>query len=326
MVRRTLGRPVAGAAAPPDRYFRPHGSAVHRVLGRGHGLADTIGVIRRRPLSTREVRGSAWSDFRSDGSRWCRRPCRRRLRSAERRQFARAEPSMPPRTSRSRFSPARFDVLAGVGSAEERLAALLEPDRRDGRRGAGSGARRRGERRVAVSRAGPTRTRRDARRLAAWLDARAPRSRADRAASAPALVSLALAAGAPTPTVTTPAPAPLLTTQSRTRPTRRGTRWGRQARRRGIASRRSRRRCALSPASRSRPARPWCSASTSASAAAGRRLGGSLSGGLRPPRGRSDRADRRRAGRRTRARDCCAPGTSSARGSCRRLRTSCARR
>jgi len=93
------------------------------------------------------------------------------------------------------FLAGAFDVLAGVGSAEERLAALLNLI------AATAGAERAavladgGERRVAVS-VLPDEDPADARRLAAWLDARAPRSRADRAASAPALVSLALAAGA----------------------------------------------------------------------------------------------------------------------------------
>lgn len=93
------------------------------------------------------------------------------------------------------FLAGAFDVLAGVGSAEERLAALLNLIAET------AGAERAavladgGERRVAVS-VQPDEDPADARRLAAWLDARAPRSRAERAASAPALVSLALAAGA----------------------------------------------------------------------------------------------------------------------------------
>ena len=94
------------------------------------------------------------------------------------------------------FLAGAFDVLAGVGSAEERLAALLEPDRRDGGRGAGGGAGRSAASAGSPSACQPDEDPAAAEALAAWLDARAPRSRADRAASAPALVSLALAAGA----------------------------------------------------------------------------------------------------------------------------------
>ena len=93
------------------------------------------------------------------------------------------------------FLARSLDVLAGVGSAEERLAGLLQLIAE------AAGARRaavladRGERRVAAS-VRPDEDPRAAEALAAWLDARAPRSRAERAASAPALVSLAMSAGA----------------------------------------------------------------------------------------------------------------------------------
>lgn len=92
------------------------------------------------------------------------------------------------------FLARSLDVLAGVGSAEERLASLLALIATT------AGAERaavladRGERRVAAPiRSGDDREAAEA--LAVWLDARAPRSRAERAAAAPALVSLALAAG-----------------------------------------------------------------------------------------------------------------------------------
>jgi signal transduction histidine kinase len=91
------------------------------------------------------------------------------------------------------FLARSMDVLAGVGSAEERLAALL------GLIAETAGARRaailadRGERRVASS-IGPDEDPGAAEALAAWLDASAPRTRAERAASAPAIVSLAMAA------------------------------------------------------------------------------------------------------------------------------------
>jgi signal transduction histidine kinase len=94
------------------------------------------------------------------------------------------------------FLARSMDALAGVGSAEERLAALLELIAET------AGAQRaailadRGERRVAAS-VRPEEEPRAAEALATWLDARAPRSRAERAASAPALVSLAMSAGAP---------------------------------------------------------------------------------------------------------------------------------
>lgn len=94
------------------------------------------------------------------------------------------------------FLAGSLDVLAGVGSAEERLAALLDLIAET------AGAERaavladRGERRVAAA-VRPDEDVRPAEALAAWLDARAPRSRAERAASAPALVSLAMAAGGP---------------------------------------------------------------------------------------------------------------------------------
>ena len=91
-----------------------------------------------------------------------------------------------------------LNVLAGSGSAEERLASLLDLLAET------TGARRAavladtGERRVAVvlhQNEDPT----AAEDLAAWLDARAPRTRAERAAAGPALVSLAVAAPAPPP-------------------------------------------------------------------------------------------------------------------------------
>ena len=89
-----------------------------------------------------------------------------------------------------------LDVLAGVGSAEERLAALLEliADTAGAERCAVLADR--GERRVAAA-VRPDEDPRAAEALAAWLDARAPRSRAERAASAPALISLAMAASDP---------------------------------------------------------------------------------------------------------------------------------
>ena len=93
------------------------------------------------------------------------------------------------------FLARSLDVLAGVGSAEERLAGLLQLIA-----GAAGAVRAavladRGERRVAAS-IRPDEDPRAAEALAAWLDARAPRSRAERAASAPALVSLATSVGA----------------------------------------------------------------------------------------------------------------------------------
>ena len=142
------------------------------------------------------------------------------------------------------FLAGAFDVLAGVGSAEERLAALLNLIAET------AGAERAavladgGERRVAVS-VQPDEDPADARRLAAWLDARAPRSRADRAASAPALVSLALAAGARADR--DDPGAGVAADDAVADPTDPGEArdWGREARRRRNASRRSRRRCAL---------------------------------------------------------------------------------
>jgi signal transduction histidine kinase len=90
-----------------------------------------------------------------------------------------------------------LDVLAAGGPAEERLAAVLDLLAET------AGAQRAavladgGERRVAVVvRPGEPPT--DAEALAAWLDAGAPRTRAERAASRPALVSLAIA-GQPAP-------------------------------------------------------------------------------------------------------------------------------
>jgi signal transduction histidine kinase len=89
-----------------------------------------------------------------------------------------------------------LDVLAGVGSAEERLASLLEliADPAGAERAAVLADR--GERRVAAA-VRPDEDSRPAEALASWLDARAPRSRAERAAAAPALISLAMAAGDP---------------------------------------------------------------------------------------------------------------------------------
>jgi len=83
-------------------------------------------------------------------------------------------------------------MLAAPGSAEERLAALL------GLIAATSGATRAAvlvdgaERRVVVG-LHPGEAESAGTGLAAWLDARAPRSRAERAASGPALVSVAIA-------------------------------------------------------------------------------------------------------------------------------------
>jgi signal transduction histidine kinase len=83
-----------------------------------------------------------------------------------------------------------LDVLVADAPAPARLAGLLELLART------VGARRAAvlsttvERRVAVA-LGPTEDETDARSLAAWLDAEAPRSRADRAASGRAPVTLA---------------------------------------------------------------------------------------------------------------------------------------
>src|SRR5436190_2817873 len=112
---------------------------------------------------------------------------------SERRVRARRQSDVDAQTEIA-FLARSLDVLAGVGSAEERLAALLELI------AVSAGAERaailadRSERRVAAS-VRPDENPRDAEALASWLDARAPRSRAERAASAPALVSLAMAAG-----------------------------------------------------------------------------------------------------------------------------------
>ena len=104
-----------------------------------------------------------------------------------------------------RFLGRCLAVVAGHGAAVERLASLLDLFART------AGARRAavladtGERRVAVV-IRPGEDPEAAEALAAWLDARAPRSRAERAAAGPALVSLTLAAPPPTPRLV-PSPA-----------------------------------------------------------------------------------------------------------------------
>lgn len=91
------------------------------------------------------------------------------------------------------FLARSMDVLAGPGSAEERLAAILDLI------ALAAGASRAAvlsdgtERRVAVA-VRPGEDPAAAERLAAWLDARAPRSRAERAAAGPARMSIAVAA------------------------------------------------------------------------------------------------------------------------------------
>lgn len=96
-----------------------------------------------------------------------------------------------------------LDVLAGPGTAEEHLAALLDVLAET------AGARRAavladaGERRVAVA-IHPDEDPGAAEALASWLDARAPRSRAERAAAAPAFLSFALAAATPAPRLVSP--------------------------------------------------------------------------------------------------------------------------
>ena len=83
-----------------------------------------------------------------------------------------------------------LDVLVADAPTESRLAGLLEHLART------VGARRAAvlstapERRVAVS-LGPDEDDTDAQLLAAWLDAEAPRSRADRAAAGRAVVTYA---------------------------------------------------------------------------------------------------------------------------------------
>ncbi len=94
-----------------------------------------------------------------------------------------------------------LDVLASGSSAEERLAAMLDLLARM------TGARRVAvlangqERRVAVS-VGAAEDSAAAQALAAWLDAEAPRSRADRAATPAAAVSLAASRQLPRPGAT----------------------------------------------------------------------------------------------------------------------------
>src|SRR5207237_9959117 len=112
---------------------------------------------------------------------------------SERRVRARRQSDVDAQTEIA-FLARSLDVLAGVGSAEERLAALLEliAESAGGERDAILADR--SGRRVAAS-VRPDENPRAAEALASWLDARAPRSRAERAASAPALVSLAMAAG-----------------------------------------------------------------------------------------------------------------------------------
>ena len=96
-----------------------------------------------------------------------------------------------------------LDVLAGRGTAEERLAAILDLLAET------AGARRAavladaGERRVVVALA-PGEDPGAAEALAAWLDARAPRTRAERAAAGRAVVSLAVAGAAPVPRLVSP--------------------------------------------------------------------------------------------------------------------------
>ncbi len=128
-------------------------------------------------------------------------------RFSERRVRVRRDSDMAAHTEIA-FLAGSLDVLAGVGSAEERLAALLDLIAET------AGARRaavladRGERRVAAT-VRPGEDSHDAEALAAWLDARSPRSRAERAASAPALISLAMGAGFASPDVADDAPVAL---------------------------------------------------------------------------------------------------------------------
>ena len=95
-----------------------------------------------------------------------------------------------------------LEVLAGSATAEERLAALLDLLAET------TGARRAavladtGERRVAVA-IHQGEDPEPAEALAAWLDASAPRTRAERAAAGRALVSLARAASAQPPRLVT---------------------------------------------------------------------------------------------------------------------------
>ncbi len=91
-----------------------------------------------------------------------------------------------------------LDIVSAAGTAEERLASLLEllADTAGARRAAVLADA--GERRVAVAlrrNEDPT----AAEALAAWLDARAPRTRAERAAAGRAVVSHAVAAPTPAP-------------------------------------------------------------------------------------------------------------------------------
>ena len=104
------------------------------------------------------------------------------------------------------FLARSMDAIAGPGSAEERLAEILQlvADVAGARRAAilADG----NERRLAVSlrvNEDPG----DAEALATWLDARAPRSRADRAGSAPGIVSLAMLSGDAAPDEPDPADA-----------------------------------------------------------------------------------------------------------------------
>jgi signal transduction histidine kinase len=112
-------------------------------------------------------------------------------RFSERRLRARRGTDSAAREERA-FLARSLDMLAAPGSAEERLAALL------GLIAGTAGATRAAvlvdgsERRVVVG-LHPGEPESAGTGLAAWLDARAPRSRAERAASGPALVSVAIA-------------------------------------------------------------------------------------------------------------------------------------
>ncbi len=100
-----------------------------------------------------------------------------------------------------------LDVLVSDATAEAHLAGLLELLART------VGARRAAvlsstpERRIAVS-IETDADQDDARRLAAWLDAEAPRSRAERAASGPSPITFALTPGAGDPTAGDPVAPP----------------------------------------------------------------------------------------------------------------------
>jgi len=92
------------------------------------------------------------------------------------------------------FLAGLLDEVAGLGTAEERLAGVLERIARTARAERTAILSDRGERRIATS-IHPDEDPAAAEALATWLDSGAPRSRAERAASAPALISLAIVGG-----------------------------------------------------------------------------------------------------------------------------------